>query len=269
MAERTANGPGPAALPPRFPLPKKGSLLALAVFAAFLGWSAISVKISFAELWTHFPDMWTCVQGMVRPLFDRFGTATMLVLQTLQMATVGACVGVLLGVPVAFFAARNHSPNRFTYTLARGLLTMVRTVPDLVWALVFIVWVGIGPFAGVLTLVVETVGFCGRFFADAFEDTEKGPAEALTALGARGVSVFTCATFPAALPAMTNTSLYALEKAVRASVVLGMVGAGGIGVELKNAMDFLDWGHAATIVLLVFAMVFVVERTSAWLRSRL
>jgi phosphonate transport system permease protein len=68
---------------------------------------------------------------------------------------------------------------------------------------------------------------------------------------------------------MTNTSLYALEKAVRASVVLGMVGAGGIGVELKNAMDMLDWGHAATIVLFVFAMVFVVERASAWLRSRI
>jgi phosphonate transport system permease protein len=170
---------------------------------------------------------------------------------------------------VAFFAARNHSPGRVTYMLARGCVTLLRTVPDLVWALLFIVWVGLGPFAGVLTLVVETVGFCGRFFADAFEDTDKGPAEALTAIGAKGSSIFACATFPAALPAMTNTSLYAFEKAVRASVVLGLVGAGGIGVELKTAMEMFQFARACTIILFVFAMVFVVERASAWLRSKI
>jgi phosphonate transport system permease protein len=262
---------GGACLPARFALPKPVSLCCLLLFLAFLAWSTGSIGVSFGVLAEGLPRMFELVASMCHPVLDGeyLRKVGVLVLQTLQMATVGCTLGVLLSVPVAFFAARNHSPNRFTCALVRSLVTLLRTVPDLVWALVFMVWVGFGPFAGVLTLVVETVGFCGRFFADAFEDTDKGPAEALTAMGAKGASIFACATFPAALPSMTNTALYALEKAVRASVVLGLVGAGGIGVELRNAMEMFRWGHACTIILFVFAMVFAVERASAWLRSKI
>ncbi|MBK8096486.1 MAG: phosphonate ABC transporter, permease protein PhnE [Planctomycetes bacterium] len=255
-------------LPARWSWPRPGSLLTFVALLAFLAWSLAMLKIRPGELWDGFPAMLE-VLGQMRPNWDRFVPISWRMLETLQMALVGCAIGVVLSVPVAVLAAKNHAPNRFVHALTRGLVTFVRTVPDLVWALLFIVWVGLGPFAGVLTLVVETIGFCGRFFADAFEETDQGPPEALTAMGARNVSVFACATLPAALPAMTNTALFAVEKAVRASVVLGLVGAGGIGVELKTAMEMFQYDRASMIIAYVFAMVFAVERLSGWLRSRI
>jgi phosphonate transport system permease protein len=166
-------------------------------------------------------------------------------------------------------AARNQTPNRVVYYLARGVITFVRTVPDLIWAIFFVITVGLGPFAGVLALTVDTLGFCARFFAESMEEADPGPQEALTALGAKRSGIVLGAVLPAAMPSMVATSLFALEKATRSSVVLGLVGAGGIGIELKAAMDMFDYNEAATIILSIFALVVLVERTSAALRARL
>jgi phosphonate transport system permease protein len=126
--------------------------------------------------------------------------------------------------------------------------------------------VGLGPFAGMLTLVVDAIGFCGRFFAEAMEEADKGPQEALTALGAGRSEIVFSAVLPAAMPSMINSALFTLEKATRASVVLGLVGAGGIGIELKVAMDLFQYDQAATIIIGVFLLVLVVERLSSALR---
>jgi phosphonate transport system permease protein len=117
--------------------------------------------------------------------------------------------------------------------------------------------------------MVDTMGFCGKFFAEAMEETETGPQEALTALGARRGGIICSAVIPAALPSFINTSLFSLEKATRSSVVLGLVGAGGIGIELKVAMDLFEYPTAATIILCIFALVLVVERVSSSLRQRI
>jgi phosphonate transport system permease protein len=129
--------------------------------------------------------------------------------------------------------------------------------------------VGLGPFAGTLTLVMDTIGFCARFFAEAIEEVDEGPAEALTAMGASKVSVIACATLPMAMPSLINTSLFGLEKAVRSSVVLGLVGAGGIGAELATSMEMFRYDQAATIVLMIFALVVVVEMLSSRARNAL
>ena len=128
-------------------------------------------------------------------------------------------------------------------------------MPDLVWALIFVIAVGLGPFAGTLAIAVDTVGFCGRFFAEAMEDVDKGPTEALRAQGVRRFDTIFCAVMPAAMPSFITTSLFALEKSTRSSVILGLVGAGGIGIELKVAMDLFDYPRAATIILMIFALV--------------
>jgi phosphonate transport system permease protein len=141
-------------------------------------------------------------------------------------------------------------------------------VPDLVWALLFVVSVGLGPFAGTLAIVIDKLGFCGRFFAEAMEEVDRGPQEALSAMGASRLSLIMCAVFPAAMPSFINTSLFSLEKATRSSVVLGLVGAGGIGIELKVAMDLFNYDEAATIILAIFALVVLVERLSALLRRK-
>ncbi len=189
--------------------------------------------------------------------------------ETLQIAVAGAAIGVILSLPVALLAARGLIAGPWVNQITRTVLSFIRAVPDIAWALVFVVAVGLGPFAGMLAIVVDTIGFCGRFFADDMEGAEKGPAESLTATGARKIDVVVCATIPAATPAFISTSLYALEKAVRSSTILGLVGAGGIGIELKVGFDLFDYPTAMTVILMIAIVVIGIEQVSGWARTRI
>lgn len=189
--------------------------------------------------------------------------------ETLQIAVAGAVIGVVLSVPVALLAARGLVAGIWVNQIVRNVLGFIRAVPDIAWALVFVVAVGLGPFAGMLAIAVDTIGFCGRFFADDMEGTEKGPAESLTATGARKLDVVACATIPAAMPAFISTSLFALEKAVRSSTILGLVGAGGIGIELKVGFDLFDYPTAMTVILMIAVVVIVIEQLSGWARTKI
>lgn len=189
--------------------------------------------------------------------------------ETLQIAVAGAAIGVILSLPVALLAARGLIARPWVNQITRTVLSFIRAVPDIAWALVFVVAVGLGPFAGMLAIVVDTIGFCGRFFADDMEGAEKGPAESLTATGARKIDVVVCATMPAATPAFVSTSLFALEKAVRSSTILGLVGAGGIGIELKVGFDLFDYPTAMTVILMIAVVVIGIEQVSGWARTKI
>jgi phosphonate transport system permease protein len=189
--------------------------------------------------------------------------------ETLQIAVAGAAIGVILSIPVALLAANGLVAGPWVNQIVRTALSFVRAVPDIAWALVFVVAVGLGPFAGMLAIMVDTVGFCGRFFADDMEAADKGPAEALTATGARKLDVAACATIPAAMPAFTSTSLFALEKAVRSSTILGLVGAGGIGIELKVGFDLFDYPTAMTVILMIAVVVIGIEQLSGSVRRKI
>lgn len=189
--------------------------------------------------------------------------------ETLQIAVAGAVIGVILSVPVALLAARGLIAGPWVNQIIRTCLSFIRAVPDIAWALVFVVAVGLGPFAGMLAIVVDTIGFCGRFFADDMEAADKGPAESLTATGARKIDVVACATIPGAMPAFVSTSLFALEKAVRSSTILGLVGAGGIGIELKVGFDLFDYPTAMTVILMIAVVVIGIEAVSGWVRTRI
>lgn len=189
--------------------------------------------------------------------------------ETLQIAVAGAVIGVIISVPIALFAARGLIAGPWVNQTIRTTLGFIRAVPDIAWALIFVVAVGLGPFAGMLAIAIDTVGFCGRFFADDMEGTENGPAESLTATGARKLDVVACATIPAAMPAFISTSLYALEKAVRSSTILGLVGAGGIGIELKVGFDLFDYPTVMTVILMIAVVVIGIEQLSGWTRSKI
>jgi len=170
---------------------------------------------------------------------------------------------------MALLAARNTSPHPLVRHLTRSIISFLRTVPDLAWALFFVVSVGLGPFAGTLTIIVDTIGFCGRFFAEAMEEVDPGPSEALDSIGTSPLDRIAVVQIPGALPNMINTSLFSLEKAVRSSVVLGLVGAGGIGAELAISMEMFRYDQAAYIILMIFILVYAVEHLSSRLRERL
>lgn len=185
------------------------------------------------------------------------------------MAIMGTLVGVVLSIPLAILSARGLLGSQLINWPARALVALFRTVPDLVWSLIFVIAVGLGPFAGTLAIAVNTAGFCGRFFAEAMEDVDKGPADSLRAQRVRCFDTVFCAVIPAAMPAIVTTSLFALEKSTRSSVILGLVGAGGIGIKLKVAMDLFDYPRAATIILMIFALVVIVEQASSLVRGRI
>jgi len=189
-------------------------------------------------------------------------------LETLQMAVTGTALGAIVGLPLALLAARNTTPHPAIYALARTCIAFLRAVPDLVWGLVFIVTVGLGTPAGVMAIAVDTIGFCGRFFAERVEELDAGPLDALRATGSSDAGVIAGAVLPAALPSFVATTLFSLEGNTRSAVVLGLVGAGGIGIELAAAMQLLRYDEALTIILVIFVVVVAVERVSAAIRRR-
>jgi phosphonate transport system permease protein len=206
---------------------------------------------------------------MFPPDFSRVEHITWKLVETLQMAVAGAALGLVFAVPFAILATDRLSPHPVIKIAARGIIAFFRTVPDLVWAIFFIIVVGLGPAAGVLALMIDKIGFAGRFFAEAMEEADTGPQDALRAIGASRMGIIFSAVFPACLPSFTATSLFALEKSVRGSAALGLVGAGGIGVDLKVAFDLFNYDEALTIILMMLVLVVAVEQGSSWIRSKL
>ena len=259
--------------PDRFERPNVLAFLAYVLLLAFVIWSFQGAGWSFESLAKGVPALGDFLSRSWPPSTERLPVLAAAMLQTFQMALVGTIVGVILSVPLGILAAKGLTggfvARRILYPATRLLIAFFRTVPDLVWALIFVITVGLGPFAGTLAIVVDTIGFCGRFFAEAMEDVDKAPSEALTAAGASRTDTIFCAVLPAAMPSFVTTSLFALEKATRSSVVLGLVGAGGIGIELKVAIDFFDYQLAMTIILMIFVLVLLVERIGSIVRNRI
>ncbi len=206
---------------------------------------------------------------MFPPDFSRVEHIAWKLVETLQMAVAGAALGLIFALPFAILATDRLSPHPVIKVAARGMIAFFRTVPDLVWAIFFIIVVGLGPAAGVLALMIDKIGFAGRFFAEAMEEADTGPQDALRAIGASRMGIIFSAVLPACLPSFTATSLFALEKSVRGSAALGLVGAGGIGVDLKVAFDLFNYDEALTIILMMLFLVVAVEQGSSWIRAKL
>jgi len=172
-------------------------------------------------------------------------------------------------VPLALMAAANVTPARWLFFLARGIIGFARAVPDLVWALLFVTAVGLGPFPGGLALAVHSIGMLGRLFAETIEQMDMAPVDALTLTGARRIQIFTHAIVPSLLPSFLGISLYRLDENIRSSLVLGFVGAGGIGFQLLTYMNLFDYRKVSLYLIITFVLVLGAERVSAVLRQKL
>lgn len=255
--------------PSRFKRPKVTGVLTVFGLAVFSVWAMKETECSLQTFFRGMPDMIRIVDEMSPPDLGRLAPMALALLKTFQMAFVGAGIGIIGSFFLSLGATRSLSGNKIVYTICRTLISFFRTVPDLVWAIFFVASVGLGPFAGILTIMVDTMGFCGRFFAEAMEEVDKEPQQALEAIGARRIAIIFTAVVPEALPSFINTSLFSLEKAVRASVILGLVGAGGIGIELKASMDMFSYKEASMVIILIFLLVIGVERLSSAIRKKI
>ena len=190
-------------------------------------------------------------------------------LETLHIATLGTVLALFLALPVGLLAARNFTRNAALNWLAKLILVSSRSVNSLVWALLFVAVFGPGAMAGTLAIAFRSIGFVGKLFAEAVEETQVGPIEALHATGAPGFSVLVKGYWPQVKPAFWSIALFRWDINVRESAVLGLVGAGGIGFALDAALNLFYWDRVATVLLSIFAVVIVAELVVTQIRKRI
>jgi phosphonate transport system permease protein len=189
--------------------------------------------------------------------------------QTINIATLGTVAAILVSLPLAFFAALTTTPARVAYALARVIIVVSRSVDTLIWALLFIIVVGPGSLAGMLAVAMRSIGFLAKLFAEAIEEIDHGQVEAVTATGAGRLQTLLYAIVPQVKPVFLGVSVYRWDINIRESTVLGLVGAGGIGFTLNEAILGLEWARVGLIILVVLVVVLVSEAVSAVARARL
>lgn len=256
-------------LPHRVKRPTKTFVVGAVVLGALAVHGLIGTGIEPSRLLLAPERTWRFLSSAFPPDLERAPNLGLAMLETIEIAILGTFFGVILAVPAALLAAENTAPSRIVSRIVRAALTTMRSIPDLVWALIFVVSVGLGPLAGILTMTIDVLAFAGRFFSERIEEVEAGPIEALRSTGASRRPVIFGAVVPMAFPSFLGTSMYAFEKSVRGAVVLGLVGAGGIGVELNVAFQLRRFDTAGTIVLMILATILIIERLSGRVRTRL
>jgi len=197
--------------------------------------------------------------------------------RTVAMATVGISLALLLAIPLSLLAARVLSLSALTGTMARGpfwlrqsvrwILIVLRSIPELVWALVFVRVVGLGPTAGVLAIALTYVGMLGKVYAEILESADQHATRTLLQNGSSRLQAFCFALLPACASELTSYTIYRWECAIRSSVVLGFVGAGGLGQEMDNSMKMFAGAEVATMLLVFIALVALADRGSAAIRK--
>jgi phosphonate ABC transporter permease subunit PhnE len=240
------------------------------IAAVALAWSVQTVEVIPEFLYDApqqtadlFARMWPIDWGY----FQKAVSAALV--ETLHTATLGTILAIALATPVALMCARNVSTSIWVNTLGRFILVATRSVHTLVWALLFVAVFGPGALAGVMAVAVHSIGFTGKFLAEAIEEAKPGPIEALRAAGAPRRAVLLKGFWPQVKPAFLAVSLFRWDINVRESAVLGLVGAGGLGVALQAAMDNLYWDQVGLVLVVIFAVVVVTELVTSVLRARI
>jgi len=240
----------------------------IVVLLLILTQAVLVVKARPQDLITGVHGMADIISRSMPPDFSSIRDQLWPALETVDIGIFGTFFAVFLALPLAILAASNTTPAKPAYVIARALIAICRAVPDLVWALLFVTAVGLGPFAGALALTVHSVGMLGRLLAEVIEDMDMGPMEALASTGAGRLQVFSHAVVPTVLPSLLGIALYRLDENIRSSLVLGFVGAGGIGFQLLSAMNLFDYPTVSLLLIMTFVIVIGAERMSAWLRKR-
>lgn len=209
---------------------------------------------------------------IVTPFSDAARLSAPKMLETIYMALLGTMISLLFAIPLSFFGARNlmsASPILKTlYGLTRGLFTILRSVEVLIFAVIAVAAVGIGPFAGVIALAIHGVGALGKLYSEAIESIEHGPIEAIRATGANEFQVVLYGVVPQVVPQFIAFTLYRWDINVRMATVIGLVGGGGIGYLLVQYMNLLQWPQAATAIWMIAGVVMVMDYASAVIREK-
>ena len=266
------------------PVPRLNAkrMLAIVALIAVYVWGIAGAEVRFRDLVEGVPNMLDFLGRLLPPMWrtEAFtvpfaGTTVPVpeiafaIVETIQMALVGTTVAIAASLPFGLLAARNTSPHRLVYLGTRFFLNAIRAVPEIIFALVFVAAVGLGPFAGVLALSVGAIGFMGKMYAEAIEAIDPQQVLAVSATGAARLQTFVYGVVPQALPIVAAYSILVFEANVRHATILGIVGAGGVGFVLSKYVALFQYQYLTGALLLIILAVTVLDRLSDAIRKRL
>jgi phosphonate transport system permease protein len=265
------------------------NVLILALVVAFLVWSYTGAEIQLSQLFSRdsFEQILTYIKKLFPPDFSApvIREALKGIIETFAISFMGTLMAVVIALLIVFFASRNliysgllyemepkqgwkRAARMLPYVAAKSLLNVLRTIPEMVWALIFVFLVGLGPFPGVLALGVHTGGVLGKLFGEVLEDVDNQPIESLQATGANRLQILFYGILPQVLPQFISYTLYRWEVNIRVAAVLGLVGAGGLGQRIHIAISLFLENQLLTLLIAIYILVTVVDYLSAYLRRK-
>lgn len=269
MRPTSGSGHARLALPhPKPPARTKHALTAALIILLLLA-SARQTDASLGELARGLPNMMELLREMIPPRWSYLGHIIPGMLETIRMALLGTTLGALAAIPVAIMCAANLMPYRGVHIPARFLLNLIRTLPDLLLAALFVAIFGLGPVPGIFALAVFSLGLIAKLAYETLETIDRGPLEAMTAVGMNRVQLIAFGVVPQVAAQFMSYVLYAFEVNVRAAAILGLVGAGGIGLYYEATLGFLEYDKTSAIILFTLAIVLVIDYASTKLREKL
>jgi phosphonate transport system permease protein len=254
---------------PTPPGPSFALLGGLLVFLAITAWAVSSIGPDWGRIADNIGKAGKIISEFWPPDLGFAPRTAEGMIETFQMAVIATAFGSLIALPVAFLASRISAPNSWVFYVDRSILSVVRSVPDILYAIIFVSVLSIGPLAGIPALILFNVGVVGKLLSETVDGIDPGPIEAARATGAGHAQVVWSAVMPQVLPNYVAYALYTFELNIRASAVVGFVGAGGIGLVLDTQRKFFNYDNVAMIVLELFVMVVIIEFISERLRRRL
>ena len=249
--------------------PRARLWLWIALYLGLLWWIAVRLDVTFTNLTTVYPDLIEYLSRYGHPDFSELRKQLLLMGETVALALWGTFLAFVTALLFAPLAARNLSPNKWCYLAAREIFNLMRSVPDLVLAILLVAALGLGPLPGVLALGLHTAGFLGKFFSESMERMEPGIYEAVTSSGASFPQIVVFAGWPSVLPEIASQTLYVFDRNVRVASVLGLVGAGGIGTALHVSLQLFNYRQASALILVILVTLIAADYASGWLRGKI
>ncbi|WP_291378343.1 phosphonate ABC transporter, permease protein PhnE [Demequina sp.] len=253
---------------PRKPAPSKGIIAAFVVAAIFTVWAARSIEFTLMPLFTNLDNGWEIIHQFLNPSWGFIFRVWDAWVETIAIAIIASFVGVVLGLVFSFMASTVTNRTRWSYRATKVFLSVVRSLPDVAYVLIFVALVSIGPLAGILALIVFNIGIAAKLTSETIDAVDTGPLEAADASGAGTIARARWAVLPQILPNYLSYCLYIFELNIRASVVIGIAGGGGIGQVINVQFSRFAYENVAAITVAIFVVVFVIDQVSQQLRRR-
>lgn len=251
-------------------LPPLGIVFGISVIALLLLLTAPIVEINPLQIYHSGGELLEFLgHWFITPDWEYLPKLAIKLWETIEIGIIATALALVLSLPLGVLAATNTTPHPSIYHFTRNLLSFMRALPELVWALVFVSAVGLGPLPGVMALTFVTTGFLSKFLAESMEVVDRKVTSGVKATGASWLQILMFAIFPQALPDFLGTVLYVIDHNIRAATILGLVGAGGIGYELVSSIRLFNYGRLVLIAFFIYLTVTFFDRLSNTIRTRI